>query len=241
MIGQTLLAKQHHLREIHDGRLMDSRIQGIGELQRKRRIGVLQFRQRHLAVQMLVGIEVTGDGPGGRIGSEGELRPLPDDPDRILRNRIPVAEAQAVVKDPEFQVQAHAGIVFQMQDQLLMAVLHFLVLPPGLVPGFLHGTHLGRLQGKAPVQDRIVRQQTQQGRFQERLSVHVHAVGRDTGLIQAEPDGDAAVGRSDGGFRSTGRGQKDQGRKNGLSHFSLKICGPGPGQRPRTCPYPKKN
>ena len=46
---------------------------------------------------MLVGIEVAGDGPGGRIGSEGELGPFPDNPEGILRNRIPVTEAQAVV------------------------------------------------------------------------------------------------------------------------------------------------
>ena len=198
---------------------MNRRIQGIGKLQRKRRIGIPKLRQRHLPVQMLVGVKVPRDGPGGRIGSEGELRPLPDDPDRILRNRIPVTETQPVVEDPEFQVQAHAGVVLQMEDQFLMAVLHFLVLAPGLMPGLLYGTYPGRLQGKAPVQVRIIRQQAQQGRLQERLPVHVHAVGRNTGLIQVEPDGDAAVGGCDGRLRSAGRGQKDQGRKNGLSHF----------------------
>ena len=111
--GQPVLLPQHHLGEIDQRGLVDRGVQVVGELEGERRIRVAEFRQPHLAVQVLVGVEIARNGPRVGIGGKSELRPLAIDPERVgARRGIRVPEAEPVVKHAENDLQAHAGIIF---------------------------------------------------------------------------------------------------------------------------------
>ena len=198
---------------------MDRGIQVVGELEGQRRIRVAEFRQPHLAVEVLVGIEIARDGPGIGIGGEGELRPLAVDAERIgARRRIGVPEAEPVVEHAENDLQAHACVVFQLEEKFPMVVLHLLVLAPGLVPGLILGRHLRRLEREPAFQIHAFRLEAQGGRRQEGFSIDVHRIGGNAFGIQREPDGNPAIRRSDGGLRGAGRKQDRHGRQDGLLH-----------------------
>ena len=134
--GQADVIAQHHLGEIDQRGLVDGGIQAFGELEGERRIRIAELRQPHLAVQVLVGVEIARNGPRVGIGGESELRPLAIDPERVgARRRIGVPEAEPVVEHAENDLQAHASVIFQLEGEFPMVVLHLLVLAPGLVPG----------------------------------------------------------------------------------------------------------
>ena len=134
--SQAVRLPQHHLGEIDQRGLVDRGVQVVGELEGKRRIRIAELRQPHLAIQVLVGIEIARNGPGVGIGREGKLRPFTVDPERVgARYRIGVLEAEPVVEHAENDLQAHASVIFQLEGEFPMVVLHLLVLAPGLVPG----------------------------------------------------------------------------------------------------------
>ena len=188
----------------------------------------------HLAVQVLVGVEIARDGPGVGIGGEGELRPLAVDAERVrARNRIGVPEAEAVVEHAENDLQAHAGVILQLEREFPVVVLHLLVLAPGLMPGLPVAVHLGGLEREPAFQVHAIGLEAQRGRLQEGFSIDVHGIGGNAVGIHREADGDPAVRRGDGSLRGTGREQQDGGRENGLLHTeSVLFAARGPAKGP---------
>ena len=92
---------ENHLGEIDQGGFVDGGVQAVIELQGQWRIGIGKFRQRHLAVQVLVRIEIARNRPALGIVGKRKLRPLPDNPNRIRRHIIGIPEAEPIVKHPE--------------------------------------------------------------------------------------------------------------------------------------------
>ena len=234
--SQAVRLPQHHLGKIDQRGLVDRGVQVVGELERERRIRIAELRQPHLAVQVLIGVEIARNGPGVGIGRESELRPLAVDPERVdARRGIRVPEAEPVVKHAENDLQAHTGVIFQLEGEFPMVVLHLLVLAPGLAPGLVDGPHLRRLEREPGLQVHAFGLETQRRRLQEGFSIDVHRIGGNAFGIQREPDGDPAIRRSDGGLRGAGRKQERNGRENGLFHRNLYLFaargpakGPGP-------------
>ena len=199
---------------------MQGDVQAIVGAQGDGRLRHADLRERRAVVQVFLAVPLIGrNPPGRRRPCDRELGQLLHDLRfrelRLLRHVV--AEADAVVEDPEHHRKAAAIAILldELGAQFVVAVAYETALAPRLFPGLVEAARRLRFHLQVPQQLTVVAQDEAEPRIADhRLAIVQYAVSQAAFAIEVELDDDAAIGRCGVRdlfrMREAGQGQRQQ-------------------------------
>ena len=203
--------------EIHAG-IIDQRgfMQGdmgaVGQLHRHHRLGGADRVERGAVVEIFLAVPLIGGLPPGRAAlREGELGQFLGDVGVMEIGLIgqAVAEGDAIIEQAEGHIHFALEIALLAEDQrqFIMMVADPGPFTPGLGPARVAARLLGIGQHQVALDlGRVGEHEAQTGIGDQRLAIALHGIARATLAIEADGEGDMAVGRGGPGHHISARG-----------------------------------